>query len=187
MTNEYFLFDCETGGLIVDMSLLTLSGYILDENFEIVDSINLFIKPNDGVYKLNAKAMEINRIDIVSHDIMAVFETVAADNFEAFLKEHSKEKRLTPAGHNVSMDIQFAKKLLPNFSKYVTHRTYDTATLGKFASNIGLTEKSDFSLDGLCKLLGIDTSGHHTASVDIELTRQVCVKLHQLGTQACKE
>ncbi|TXH08161.1 MAG: hypothetical protein E6R04_11365 [Spirochaetes bacterium] len=186
MTNEYFLFDCETGGLTTDLSLLTLSGYILDEKFRIIDNIDLFVKPDDGVYKLNAKAMEINKINLVAHDAMAEPESVCRLKLEAFLQKHGVGK-LTPAGHNVAMDIQFAKKLLPSFGKYVTHRTYDTASLGKFACNVGIIEHSDFSLQSLCEAFGIDTKGQHNAKVDIELTRQVLVELHWRARRDRKE
>lgn len=177
MTKEYFLLDCETGGLRTDFSLLTLSGYVLDEQFQIIDSIDLFVKPDDGMYKLDAKAMEINKIDLVTHDAVAESEMTCRQKMESFLQKHGPE-RLTPAGHNVAMDIQFAKKLLPNFNKYVTHRTYDTATLGKFAFNVGIIGKSDFSLRALCEALGINPEGQHNAKVDIELTRKVLIELH---------
>ena len=78
MAKKYFLFDCETGGLDPSFSLLTLSGVVLNQQYEVLDSIDLAIKPSSGRYVLSSKAMEINKINIATHDAVAITESEAA-------------------------------------------------------------------------------------------------------------
>ena len=68
---KYFLFDTETGGVRKEMSLLTLYGHILDENLRILDTIDLKIKPDDGIYHLSAQGLGVNNINILEHDRVA--------------------------------------------------------------------------------------------------------------------
>ena len=179
----FFLFDCETGGLDPSFSLLTLSGAVLDEQYNVLDSIDLAIKPSSGRYVLNAKAMEINKINIAAHDAVALPEDEAAAQLGIFLAKHSDSgrARLVPAGHNVRLDLNFAEKLLPDFGKYALHRSHDTAAIASFCQDFGLIPEScNLSLPALCSHLNIDPTGIHDAKVDIELTRRVMKGLFDL-------
>jgi len=149
---KYFLFDCETGGKNPKTSLLTLYGMILDSNLNVTDSIDLRIKPNNGIYHVTARAMEINKIDLVRHNTEAVPVNEAAKLFVNFACKHSIGiDKMVPAGHNLSLDIRFCKRYLlkaPNaegddWNKFFGYRNLDTATLahglilaGKLPSNL---------------------------------------------------
>jgi DNA polymerase III alpha subunit (gram-positive type) len=183
MAKKYFLFDCETGGLDPSFSLLTLSGVVLNQQYEVLDSIDLAIKPSSGRYVLSSKAMEINKINIATHDAVAITESEAAVELGIFLAKHSDSgrSRLVPAGHNVRLDLNFVEKLLPDFGRYVVHRSHDTAAIASFCQDFGLIPEScNLSLPALCSHLNIDFTGIHNAKVDIELTRQVMKGLFDL-------
>ena len=180
MAKKYFLFDCETGGLDPSYSLLTLFGGVLDSNFNVIETIDLAIKPSSGKYIVHPMSMKTNKIDLVQHDAMAVAEKEAAGKLRSFLCRHTHAGRLIPAGHNVRLDLNFAEVLLPQFEQYVLHRAHDTASIASLAQNLGiLSEGCSLSLPKICEELGIDSTGLHNAQIDFELTRQVMIQLEQ--------
>lgn len=188
----YFLFDCETGGIdpITD-SLLTLYGLILTEDLEEVTSIDLAIKPDDGIYKLRAEAMKINKIDIVKHDAVACKETVAANKLQSFLAvmrqydSGGNAIQLIPAGHNPSLDINFTRQLLNKYSDgcydlYLNRRVFDTGATARFLQATGRIPKGvNCSLIGLTKYYGVtvDNTKLHNAQTDVEATLGVMRKM----------
>ena len=63
---QYFIVDAETGGKYAkEHSLLTLYGQILNKNLNVVDEIDLVVKPDDGIYRISADALETNKIDLI--------------------------------------------------------------------------------------------------------------------------
>ncbi len=171
---KYFLFDTETGGLKKDMSLLTLYGYILDENLNVLDFIDLKIKPDDGIYNISAQALEINKIVLTEHDKVAITLTEAKNQFANFVWRWALNNKLTPVGHNVRFDVKFVKThLLEEWDRYFDRRHLDTASIGKFLSLSGkLSKLNQYSLTELATAFEIsfDTEKRHDAQVDAELT-----------------
>lgn len=171
---KYFLFDTETGGLKKDMSLLTLYGYILDENLNVLDFIDLKIKPDDGIYNISAQALEINKIVLTEHDKVAITLTEAKNQFANFIWRWALNNKLTPVGHNVRFDVKFVKThLLEEWDRYFDRRHLDTASIGKFLSLSGkLSKLNQYSLTELATAFEIsfDTEKRHDAQVDAELT-----------------
>lgn len=184
MSKRFFLFDCETGGLDPSYSLLTLSGAVLNEDYEVIEAIDLAVKPKSERYVVHPAAMKVNKIDLVEYNAMAFTEEEAAEKLKELLVMYSGngDSRMVPAGHNVAMDIAFAKNLLPSFGKYVLHRAHDTAGIASFCQDLGLIPANcELSLSELCTLFGIDHSGIHNAKIDVELTRQVMISLRKLA------
>jgi DNA polymerase III alpha subunit (gram-positive type) len=180
---KYFLFDCETGGKNPKTSLLTLYGMVLDSKLNIQDTINLKVKPSNGIYQVTAEALGVNKIDLFRHNQEAAAINVAAADFATFACKHSiGAYKLVPAGHNLSFDIGFVKGHFlqadnpegDDWDKYFSHRRLDTATLahglilaGKLPNNL------ECSLQSLAQHFDLDYSGAHNAKFDAELTLDI--------------
>lgn len=180
---KYFLFDCEMGGKSPKTSLLTLYGMVLDQNLKLLDTIDLKIKPNNEIYHVTARAMEINKIDLIKHDSEAIPLHEAAKIFETFVCKQSLGKdKMIPAGHNLSLDIRFCKRNFlrannaegDDWNRFFSHRRVDTATLahglilaGKLPSNL------ECSLSSLANYFELSYEGAHEAKFDAELTLEV--------------
>jgi len=180
---KYFLFDCETGGINKETSLLSLYGMILNKNLDVQDCVNLFVKPNNGIYHVEAGAMKVNKIDLIEHDKVARPAAAAAAVFEDFICRNSLgEDKIIPAGHNLSLDIDFCKK---NFLReadtnrsqwlnFFSYRSLDTATLAQGLILAGkLPERLSCSLKSLAEYFEIDYSGAHNAEFDAKLTLEI--------------
>lgn len=172
-SKKYFLFDVETGGLDeAKCSLLTLFGHVLDCDLNVLGSIDLKIKPSNGIYQVVAEGLKMNKIDIVKHDALAITEEAAAFQLENFLREQDvPQTSMIPTGHNVSLDIRFVSKMASGFRKLCSHRTMDTAVIGQYLQLIGkIPEDNNGSLAKLCLHYGIDPSKNHDAQGDVEMT-----------------
>ena len=181
---KYFLFDTETGGIRKEMSLLTLYGHILDDNLNILDTIDLKIKPDDGVYHVNAQGLEINKINIVEHDRIAKPLSEVKTRFKNYICGWSLNQKLTPIGHNVRFDVKFVKThLLEDWDRYFDRRHIDTASVGKFLALSGIVPKlKTYSLSEMAQALMIDVNedSRHEARFDADLTLNVLRNMTQL-------
>jgi DNA polymerase III alpha subunit (gram-positive type) len=181
---KYFLFDTETGGIRKEMSLLTLYGHILDDNLNILDTIDLKIKPDDGVYHVNAQGLEINKINIVEHDRIAKPLSEVKTRFKNYICGWSLNQKLTPIGHNVRFDVKFVKThLLEDWDRYFDRRHIDTASIGKFLALSGIVPKlKTYSLSEMAQALMIDVNedSRHEARFDADLTLNVLRNMTQL-------
>jgi len=185
---KYFLFDCEMGGTSPKTSLLTLHGLVLDQGLNVIDDISLMIKPNNGIYYVTAKAMEVNQIDLAAHDKEAIPLFEAAKIFENFVCKHSIGcDKMIPAGHNLSLDIRFCKRYFlkatnnaegDDWNRFFSHRRVDTATLAHGLILAGkLPSVLECSLGSLAAHFELDYSGAHNAKFDAELTLEVLKRL----------
>lgn len=181
---KYFLFDTETGGIRKEMSLLTLYGHILDDNLNILDTIDLKIKPDDGVYHVNAQGLEINRINIVEHDRIAKPLSEVKTRFKNYICGWSLNQKLTPIGHNVRFDVKFVKThLLEDWDRYFDRRHIDTASVGKFLALSGIVPKlKTYSLSEMAQALMIEVNedSRHEAKFDADLTLNVLRNMTQI-------
>lgn len=175
---KYLLFDCETGGLNENATLLTLYAKILDANFQEISSLDLKIKPPHGQYYiLDAASLKINKIDIVKHDAEAISYDDAREKLRVFLSTNSLVGKLTPVGHNIAFDIKFASKLLPSWNDYCEYRSIDTSSIAQFLQLAGTLPDGISSLEKLCDYFGFDTSNHHNAKADVEMTQKLLKQL----------
>src|SRR5690606_25809510 len=97
--------DVETGGTVVGKhSLLTLYICVINEEFQVIDELDLKLKPDDGNYVVDREALEINGINLDEHDKdpATVTYSVGRRMFLEFCKRHMTGRRtLRPAGHNI--------------------------------------------------------------------------------------
>lgn len=182
------VFDCETGGLPAkNPSLLTLYGVLLDERLKVISKIDLKIKPNDGVYRIEPRALDINGINLKEHDEQAIVETEAADLFKNFICKYNINNKVVPVGHNVSFDVVFAQRLLNDsdfWRQKFTKRVIDTATIAGFFYLSGIFPDQndlDCSLKGLAERFDFPYEGAHEAKFDVNLTIKVLKKFLELA------
>ena len=181
---KYFLFDTETGGIQKEMSLLTLYGHILDENLDVLDTIDLKIKPDDGIYHLSANGLNINKINIMDHDKIAKPISEVKTVFKNYICGWTLNQKLTPIGHNVRFDVKFVKThILEDWDRYFDRRHIDTASIGKFLALTGIVPKLKvYSLSEMASalMINLDENKRHEASYDAEITLKVLHSMKNL-------
>jgi DNA polymerase-3 subunit epsilon len=185
---RYLILDTETGGLDpTKHSLLTAYFRITDENFQAIDSLSIKLKPEDGVYRVTKRALQVNKINLLTHDMDAIVPEEAYRRLTTFLNRHSKggEEKLTPIGHNPTFDEAFIKTAILAHNKfgvtgdetwrmYVDYHRIDTASLVEILKLKGAMPKSvSSSLTSLATFFGIDNSGAHDAEIDVDITIDV--------------
>ncbi len=180
----YLPMDNETGGLHEDVCLLSTYIEVVDEQFNVVDSLELYVKPNNGVYNVEAGGLKVNKIDLVKHDETAITYSEAGQKLFQFLKKNSKDGaiKLIPIGKNVMFDVSGLQKHLlgkKTMDKFVSYRVIDITCLamslqikGKLPPDLGL------SLGSLVEYFNIVIPGNaHEAKYDTQATMLVYKKL----------
>ncbi len=186
MPAKFFLFDCETTGTSAKKhTLLTIYGLALNEDLSVVDTIDLKIKPNDGIYHVSPEAMKINNIDLAEHDKVAILEEEAARIISNFLYSSKYKMRglppkktelFIPVGKNIEFDIKFLQKLMgkDEYKLLFSHRILDISSIVHFQKLCGLLPIDlKESLEDLAKFFGISTKGLHNAEVDAITAKEV--------------
>lgn len=182
MDLKYIGFDCETGGVLAkETSLLSADFGVYDHRLNQISELPLWIKPNDNKpYQVMAEAMDVNKINLVEHDKIAISESEAGQRLYNYLKQESEggKIKLVPIGHGVVMDIQFVNAHLINkagWDYFCSYRYQDTAVIGQFLKDMGLIPQSVTGKLGLyAKHFGINPPGAlHTARADRIVTVEV--------------
>lgn len=180
MTPTYLALDVESGGLNHNFtSVLEYYFIILDENFNELASLHLLTKPDDGIYALNAKAMDVNRINLIEHDKVAIFEREAKTKLYQFLDSNTNhgESKLVWVGHNVGFDRDAVYTKLcsrTTLDKFCKYYTLDTGTVSQFLRFAGLLPLDvTSSLGALIEHFGVEGSNSHRAEDDIRATVEV--------------
>lgn len=185
----YLPMDNETGGLADNVSLLSTYLEVVDEQFNVIDSLELYVKPNDGVYLVEAGGLDINKIDLVRHDKIAITYSEAGQKLFHFLKKNSKdgEIKLIPVGKNVQFDVSGLQKHLlgkKTMDKFVSYRLLDITAIalglqikGKLPADLSL---SLFSLGEYFCVLNQVAGNAHEAKYDTKLTMLVFKQLLEL-------
>jgi oligoribonuclease (3'-5' exoribonuclease) len=185
---KYLAFDTESGGVNDDNSLLSAYFVVIDEDLKtIYGELDLLVKPDDGNYSVTAQGLEVNKINLIEHDKVAITESKAGQLLYNFLKTHAPDgtTKLTPLGHNIAFDVQFVKKHLVNkaFNQYVSYRMLDTGSIIQFMKLTGLVSRDlAGSLSEIAIHFGISTITNvpHTAKGDTWMVIEVLRKLKQL-------
>jgi hypothetical protein len=189
MNELYLAMDNETGGLDEKVSLLSTYLQVLDSNLNQLDELELYTKPNDGIYLVEAGGLAVNKINIIEHDKVAITYSEAGQKLVQFLKKNSNngKNKLIPLGKNVHFDIEgVCRSLLnkKNWGTFVSYRTIDITTFarvlqiqGKIPADMGL------SLGALANWLNVydDVKGNlHEAKYDTLITVEVFKRLMKI-------
>jgi DNA polymerase III epsilon subunit-like protein len=171
---RYLVLDTETGGF-EGTSLLTACFLVTDEAFNELDQLMLKMKPDDGKYIVTGESLRVNGIDLKTHDTEAIPYREAGVKLYDFLNGNSilGSEKLIPVGHNVVFDILKIQEFLiskEKWSRFVSYRTLDTATIARACIAAGLLPTSlSGSLSSIAEYFNIDTSAAHSADGDVAM------------------
>jgi hypothetical protein len=188
---RYLPFDTETGGIPDEVSLLSAYFKVLDENLNVIDTLSLFTKPNDGIYHVAAGGMAVNKINLVEHDKIAKTYSEAGQLLFHFLKKNSDNGKikLIPLGKNIPFDVlKVTGNLMgeKTWNTFVSYRMIDLTTLAMSLQIKGkLPAGMSLSLFALAEHFHIYTKyvlvgNPHEAEFDTEVTIAVYKELLNL-------
>ena len=186
---KYLAFDCETGGIDPETSLLTVYFGVLNHKLELIDELDLYCKPdNDGPYVVTAEGLEINGINLVKHHRQALTYGACGKKLRDLVIKHSGngKVKMIPVGHNVHFDIEgVTNKILSkkNWNQYVSYRVIDTQILARGLQLKGtIPMDQSISLGNLINYLNVRgiEGVPHEAKYDTLATVEVLRKLIKL-------
>jgi len=183
---KFLAFDVEAGGVDIEHSLLSAYFVVIDEDLKTVHGeLDLLVKPDNGNYVVTAQALEVNKIQLIEHDKVAITESKAGMLLYNFLKLHAPDGKvkLTPLGHNIAFDVEFIKKHLLNksFNQFVSYRMLDTSCIIQFMKLRGSVPRDlAGSLSEIATYFGISTVTNvpHTAKGDTWMVIEILRKLN---------
>lgn len=176
----YLFHDFETGGY-EGTSLLSWYGCITDDEFRVIETIEAYFRPEDGIYRVESQALAVNKINLVQHDKKAATIELWRPQIEKFVdKFHGSHHKLYLVGHNVNFDNQHLEKIIgAKMFRRVFHRhVLDTGTLAVLLKiQNKLPEDFDISLQNLADHFGIVPEHQHEAKADVETTIAVLQRM----------
>jgi len=186
---KYLAFDCETGGIEVETSLLTVYFGVLNSKLELIDELDLYCKPDDDKpYVVHAEGLEVNGINLIQHHKRALTYGNCGKKLRDLVIKHSGngKVKMIPLGHNVHFDIDgVTSKILSrkNWNQYVSYRVVDTQIYARCLQLKGIIPMDQsISLSNLITYLNVrGIEGRpHEAKYDTLATVEVLRKLNKL-------
>lgn len=189
--NRYIALDTETGGVTLSTSLLTAFFVVLDEKFQPVEELYLRVKPNDGHYVTTARGLEVNQINLVEHDKVAITCKEARTPLYKFVERNFQGNKLTPIAHGAAFDLARVKQDLMSegsWENFVSYRTLDTSIVCQYLRAAGVfPENVSGSLGSLVDYFGLQSKGElHDARVDTFQTIALLQELLKFVTPVAK-
>lgn len=172
---RFLVLDTESGGPSSDFSLLTAYFSIYDNDTLIAD-LDLKLKPDDGKYILSVGGMNVNKINFIENDAVALKYKDAKPLLYKFISDNFNGTKLTVVGQSVKGDINIVSTYListGSWENFVSTSVIDTLVIAKFLQCNGLIPMDiSLKLESLLKFFGVeyDSSKFHTAKYDTEMT-----------------
>jgi DNA polymerase III alpha subunit (gram-positive type) len=183
MSLHYLPMDTETGGLDPKKTdVLTIYIGVMDENFKLVDELDLKLKPNDRLPICEASALKVNGINLQEHlaDPSTITYSEANLKILAMLKKYLKKtgrySNLIPIGHNLPFDLNFIHEHLcgqEDWEKIVHYRTIDTNPIVGFLKDAGWFPRELGNLGSVVDYLKVPKRNTHNAREDSLMTVDV--------------
>lgn len=175
----YFFQDFETGGY-AGTSILSFYGCVTDDKFNVLKEEHFNLRPEDGIYRVEAQALDVNKIDIVKHWQTGISKGVAVQKIHHLIHDGVLwgDSKLFVAGHNVHFDMRHLEALIgeQKIREYLHRHQLDTGALAVALKHKGkLPADLEISLWGLAKHYGCLPSNKslHEAKTDVETTIKV--------------
>jgi DNA polymerase-3 subunit alpha (Gram-positive type) len=162
LDDSYVVFDIETTGLSPKFCKIIEIGAVKIVNGEKVDEFSSFVNPQLPIPYNTTKLTSIT--DEMVMDSPAIEEVLP--KFLEFVGDS------VLVAHNASFDVSFIRKFAKDMDRKVTNSVVDTMTLG----HILCPELGKFTLDRICKHLGIKLEHHHRAVDDAAATAQIFLR-----------
>lgn len=188
MSQLYLPFDSETGGLNEKTAdILTLYMAIMDEEFRILEELDLKLKPDNGRLPIaEAGALAVNKIVIKSHleDPNTITYSEAKAKVIAMIRRHLKKNgrfsNISPYGYNVPFDVRFVQEyILPidEWQSLLHYKHVDIMQNVDFLKRVGWLPKELGSLGTVVDYLQIPKRNAHNAKEDTLMTVDVDRKI----------
>ncbi len=186
---RYLFLDAEFGGLEKEKySLLSVFLKMTDNSFNSVSELYLYLKPDDGIYKVCGEAMNVNRIDLKVHDTRALTYKEGGTKLYEWLRSMTNNGSIKAivVGHGVYGDVEWILQYLishGSWEKFCSYRKLDTSVVCQFLKSCGMfPEEVSGSLISLAKYFNIefDENDCHDAKYDTELTFKVFMALRNV-------
>jgi DNA polymerase-3 subunit epsilon len=178
------VIDTETGGVDPSkFSILTFAGAVWEDE-RVVEVIEFSVM--EPRVRTEPEAMLVNRIDLIEHKKRSISPRAATQLLGGFLDRNFQSETITLAGHNVSFDVGFLKRLYrlagEEYPTRFSHRFIDTASIVAFLDISGLISLEKPSLDNALKTFGIayQPQSRHTALGDVLVTCKLLNSMKRL-------
>jgi len=179
---HYLWYDCETGGTDARKhSILTAYFAIYNKQWEKLDEIELFFKPDEGEIVAEAKALEVTGIDLAEH-IKDSRTKTCKENKQILLKFlekykiKGKRRHFRPCGQNIGFDENFIMtQVVPEneWRKLVHYRALDTLQILTFLQDIDFLPADLGNLESQVEYFNVPKGRAHDAKEDIRMTVDV--------------
>ena len=183
---KLLVIDTETGGIDPDRhSLLSIAAVVWDDG-RVAGEIEILV--GEGDLTVTARALEINRIDLVEHARRAVPPADALSQLLEFVVEHFRPElgigeQVVLVGHNVAFDAGFLRRLCrlagAAFPAEFSHRMLDTASVLRFLSLAGFVPASAIASSEAFTYFDVHIPAEfrHTALGDARATAELLTRL----------
>lgn len=182
---KILFMDTETGGTNPQVHSLLSVGLVAYDSTtrEINESMEILI--NHEEYVVQAKALEVNGINLITHDATGYLLEPSWKAVRNFIDRNFDEPP-TIAGHNVWFDKEFMyqafKTIGKDFKSLIHHRSIDTLSLLQTLYAMEWINKKASSSTGGFEYFGVEVIGRHTALGDAK----ACIKLFEAITDMIK-
>ncbi|MDE6435296.1 MAG: PolC-type DNA polymerase III [Lachnospiraceae bacterium] len=159
LDGSYVVFDIETTGLSPKSCKIIEIGAVKIVNGEKTEEFSRFVNPKIPI------SYEITKLTSITDDMVMdapVIEVVLPEFLE-FIGDS------VLVAHNASFDISFIRKFAKDMGRVLDNSVVDTMTLG----HVLCPELGKFTLDRICKHLGIKLEHHHRAVDDAAATAEI--------------
>lgn len=187
MTAYYLFLDTETGGLDPENnSLLTASFLITDKDGNEHSHLDLYLRPNDGVYQVTPAALRLNRLDLTDQEGVITYSEGyrALESFLGTFTATIEGSYLVPVGWNTPFDLEFIyKQIVPKqtFQKWLkSYKSIDLAAVWLYLKVIGKINGDGNRLVDAVQVIGGFDHTAHDATSDMMATRYVFFALRKL-------
>jgi hypothetical protein len=177
MSNIYVCMDSETGGLIPSQAdLLTLYMGMFDENFKLLEDLDLKLKPNDRLPVAEAGALKVNKINIQEHlkNPLTITYAEAKEKIMAMLKRHLQKKgrysNLIPMAYTYDFDCKWIQyHVLPeeDWNSLLHYGKIDPKMCVDFLKNCGWLPSNLGSLISAADYFNVPKRNAHSAKEDV--------------------
>ena len=163
LRDRYVVFDIETTGFSKEDDSILEIGAVKVENGQITEKFSEFVNPNRPI------PAEITKLTSITDDMVAGADPI--DKVLPRFLEFSKDCVLV--AHNASFDTGFIENKTLKLGLEDTKPTIvDTLGLAR-----GLMDLKRYTLDSICKHLGISLENHHRAVDDAGATAEMFVRI----------
>ena len=191
MSQIYCAYDLETGDLDPsEGDLLTGFFAILDEDFKIIDELSLKLKPEGRLPIADARALEVNKIDLKKHVedpetiTYAEGKTKLVTLLKKYLKKRGKYSNISLMGYNIkSFDNAWLYHHIINKKELETivhYKCLDVMDDVDVLKRHGWLSPSAGTLTSMVEFFGIAKNEAHVARNDILMTICVYKQIHEL-------